>query len=477
MAEKQGLTQTQRQTMRLSQSQVRFVRALEMSAPEFDEAVKREVEENPALEASYDETGADSQKDNEASDSNRDDNGNDRDDNGDIPATGARTKRQEFFPSADTAESLYEVLERQIDTLSITEDEKNAAKYIVGNLDSNGYLTRDLQAIANDLLFSENIDLSEEVMMQGLLIVQGLEPHGVGAKSLQECLLLQLRPLLEHTVNASQRQIIEYATTIVERHFDLLALRHTHKLQAALHINEETLKAAMEVILRLNPKPGAAYGGAPSQFNYVVPDFIVSIDDGEITLTLNNSFPELIIEKSFSQAMREMSEHRKQRKGSEFVVSRFNDAREFIKIIQRRQDTLQTVMTAIIALQKEYFLTEDESKLKPMGLKDIGEMTGYDLSVVSRSTKNKYVSLPWGILPLRFFFSEAFGNEGEDAASGREIETAIRKLVEEEDKRHPLSDDAICKALTKDGYEVSRRTINKYRERLGIPVSRLRKLH
>jgi RNA polymerase sigma-54 factor len=482
MASKQGLTQTQKQVMRLSQAQVRFVRSLEMSAQEFDEAVKREVEENPALEANYDTDNTNDSYDGNTANT---DNGGDsqeqtnKENDDSLPlAIPHRGKSYEFYASADNSESLYNFLEHQInETMQLSPDVEQAAKYIIGNLDSNGYLTRDTTALSNDLLFSEGIEISDSDMKEGLRVVQSLDPAGVGARSLQECLTLQIESLLKAAEGSPNAKIIGYARDIIVNHFDLLGLRHTHRIQSLLRISEEEMKLAMEIILRLNPKPGAPYGGSPSQFNYVVPDFIVHIEDDEITINLNNSLPELNIGMSFTKAMEDMARHRKQRKGSEFTINRYNDAREFIKIIERRQETLTRVMTAIIAIQKEYFLTEDESKLRPMGLKDIGEMTGYDLSVVSRSTRNKYVALPWGVLPLRFFFSESFGNEGEDAASGRKIENAIRKLIDNEDKRHPLSDDAICKALRAEGYDVSRRTINKYRDRLEIPVSRLRKQH
>lgn len=464
----QSLTQTQQLGLRLSQAQVRFVRLLEMSSQELDDAVYKEMEENPAL------TIADANEDEEKAQ------GAGKDSYSPLPLPARRRdpdKNYDYLTPADTDVSLYNVLERQIETLPVEGKAREAALYIAGTLDGNGFLSRPLEAVASDMFFAEGVKADEKTMEEALELVQSLDPPGVGARNLRESLLLQVDRLLPmQTKGSEQEENLLLARRVLETYFDELALRHTHKLQSALKIPAARLEKVMETIRRLNPKPGAAYGDWSRQSNYIIPDFIVTTDNGEIHIALNNSLPELAVEKSFSDAMRQLEHNRKNHKGFEFITSRYNDAREFMKVLSRRQQTLYDVMTAIIKIQRDYFLTEDESRLKPMGLKDVADVTGFDMSVISRSTRNKYVSVPWGILPLRFFFSEAFGTQdSEDSASGREIENAIKKLVDGEDKKHPLSDDALCRLLREQGYNVSRRTVNKYRDRLGIEVSRLRR--
>lgn len=259
-------------------------------------------------------------------------------------------------------------------------------------------------------------------------------------------------------------------------------MKHTHKIISGLRIGQERVKEAIDLILTLNPKPGASLDSTSYRTNVIVPDLVVSNEDGHLSVSLNNRVPELAIDRTFSEAVREMEEtaasRRKARKGQEFVISRFNDARDFIRILRQRQETLIGVMTAIMKIQEEYFRTEDVYRLKPMMIKDISAMTGYDISVISRATNNKYVATPWGIFPLRFFFSDSIGEEGEDtseALTNRKVEAEIAAIVEGEDKRHPLSDEKIKDMMEARGYEVSRRTVAKYRDRQGIPVARLRK--
>ena len=284
-------------------------------------------------------------------------------------------------------------------------------------------------------------------------------------------MLLQIDALKHNDENAIARKIIA-------EHFSEFSLKHYDRIMSMLKIDRSLFDKVLKTILNLNPKPGAALGNSQSdsQLQQIIPDFIIDIDDNDIKITLNNNIPDLHIEESFENAVKRMESNAKRREeqGKEFIISRYNEARDFIEAMRLRQETLFAVISAVVKIQKQYFLTEDEHELRPMALKDVASMTGYDISVISRSTANKYLSTPWGILPLRFFFSEGVG-EGDDEASAREIQAAIKALIEKEDKLHPMSDDLICKTLNEKGYSIKRRTIAKYRDRLGIPVARLRR--
>lgn len=456
----QSLTLDQRLTMRLSAQQLRFVKLLELTAPELEDAVEKELEDNPALEViDKDETH-----------------------DNDIPRyrlEARNTSADDFsdydFAPADNEESLYDSLLRQLSERELPEKVREAAEYIIGSLDSNGYLRRPLQSLVNDMAFGPGIEVTEAQATEALEAVRQLEPYGVGATSLQDCLRLQLI----HLPESQQR---DDALKIIDSQFEAFSMKHTHKIISGLRIGQERVKEAIDLILTLNPKPGASLDSTSYRTNVIVPDLVVSNEDGHLSVSLNNRVPELAIDRTFSEAVREMEEtaasRRKARKGQEFVISRFNDARDFIRILRQRQETLIGVMTAIMKIQEEYFRTEDVYRLKPMMIKDISAMTGYDISVISRATNNKYVATPWGIFPLRFFFSDSIGEEGEDtseALTNRKVEAEIAAIVEGEDKRHPLSDEKIKDMMEARGYEVSRRTVAKYRDRQGIPVARLRK--
>ncbi len=377
------------------------------------------------------------------------------------------------FSPPDTGESLYDCLLRQLSERDIPEKVRLAATYVIGNLDSNGYLHRTIPAIVNDMAFGPGIDVTEDDARRALDIVRDLEPYGVGATDLRECLMIQLRHLPDS-------QPKEDALKIIESQFEAFSMKHTHRIITGLKIDKERVRRAIDLILTLNPKPGASINSDAGNTNIIIPDLVISTEDGILSVATNNRIPELAIDRSFSEAVREMEsgERRKAKRGSEFITSRYNDARDFIKILRQRQETLITVMTAIMKIQHEYFMTQDVYRLKPMMIKDISAMTGLDLSVISRATNNKYVATPWGIFPLRFFFSDSIGEEGDDAAetlTNRKIEAEICALVEKEDKQHPLSDEKIRQEMEAKGYDVSRRTVAKYRDRQGIPVARLRK--
>jgi RNA polymerase sigma-54 factor len=323
------------------------------------------------------------------------------------------------------------------------------------------------------MAFGPGIDVTETEAKEALDTVQDLEPYGVGAADLRECLRLQL-------VHLPQSQRRDDAIDIIDKQFEAFTMKHTHRIISGLKIDRERAKEAVDLILSLNPKPGAAVNTDWDSANIIVPDLVVWNEDGNLSVALNNRIPELEIDRSFSEAVAEMEGQakRRQKKGTEFITSRYNDARDFIRILKQRQETLMSVMTAIVKIQHDYFMTQDVYRLKPMMIKDISAITGLDLSVISRATNNKYVATPWGVFPLRFFFSDSIGDEGDepsDALTNRKIEAEIAALVEKEDKRHPLSDEKIRLEMEARGYDVSRRTVAKYRDRQGIPVARLRK--
>lgn len=471
-SQKTGLEQ--RQAMRLSQQQLRFVRLLEYTAPELDEAVERELEDNPALEAG-DPTVASVEvaPDGKVSPvtvesapreswtpapSRRDDGSNDNDYMAALPSDSG---------------SLYDDLNRQLDELHLSPLVHKVGQYIIGNLDSNGYLRRSEAQIADDLAFGPGIDASPETVARALAAVRSLEPAGLAATDLRQTLELQLERL---PVSAAR----DNALRIIREQFEAFSKKHTQRLASALRLTDQEAAEAVVLIVGLNPKPGSVLGGAADRAAAVVPDVLVDNQGGELTITLNNRLPELRIDTTFDQAVRQMSANaesrRKGRKGNEFVTSRYNDARDFIRILQQRQRTMLDVTAAIVKIQRDYFLTEDVYRLRPMMIKDISALTGHDLSVISRATTNKYVGTPWGVFPLRFFFSDTIGDDTDaDALTNRKIEAEIEHIVDAEDKKHPLSDEKIRLEMEKRGYEVSRRTIAKYRDRVGIPVARLRR--
>lgn len=513
MADTQTLNQEQTLALRLAPQQLRYVRLLEMNASELDEAVVRELEANPALGE------ADAPVSPSADSSAR------RDDReyGDMPAYRpghlATSEDVPTFVIPSEGASMYDILDEQLGSLVLRPEVLRGARYIVASLDSNGYLRRDLNSLADDMFLNHGISISPDDLREALRVVQSLDPAGVGGTSLQETLLLQLRRMPQSLTR-------DDAIRILTDEFDAFSKKHIHRLGSAAGMGRDRVTEAVELIRGLNPKPGASLGTEGLEESLViVPDVVLERDEnGDLSVNLNNRFPELTIQKSFAQAVAEMeagAQKRSDSKGDrEYILSNYNDARDFMRILNRRQQTLVDVVTAIIKIQKEYFDTEDVYALRPMMLKDIASLTGLDLSVISRATSGKYLETPWGIFPLRFFFSDSKGEEhggrrsgsdgnggssgrsgnsgssgsdgnyGSDGSSGnygssgsagdntltnRMIEAIIRRLVQGEDKHHPLSDEKLRRAMLAEGYDLSRRAITKYRDRIGIPVARLRK--
>ncbi len=493
MADSQNLTQEQTLALRLTPQQLRYVRLLEMNASELDEAVERELEANPALGEAE---GAPAQED-EAS----------RGETFGLSAGyrgryGATDDEGPAYVLPAEGATMYDILDEQLGALVLPADVLTAARYIVASLDGNGYLRRDLASLADDMLLNHGLNVSEPVLREALRAVQSLDPAGVGGASLQEALLLQLRRM-------PASEVRDDAIRIIADDFEAFSKKHIHRLPGSLGISRDRVGRAVDLIRTLNPKPGASIGsGSGDESAAIVPDVVLERDEGgNLSVSLNNRFPELAVQKSFSQAVADMEAGAKSRRAPggerEYILSNYNDAREFMRVLSRRQKTLSDVVTAIVKIQKDYFDTEDVYALHPMMLKDIAALTGLDLSVISRATSGKYLQTPWGIFPLRFFFSDSKGEErsdgpegakageegvrggeetrsddareGEKTLTNRMIEAIIRRLVENEDKRHPLSDEKLRMAMQEEGHELSRRAITKYRDRMGIPVARLRK--
>lgn len=483
MAQELSQQQQQRLVQRLTPMQVRYVRLLEMNRQEAEDAVDRELEANPALEVE------------ERSE-----------DNGSINAGGMQiadpqssipyyrmsvsnrsdddgpSARDLALMTAAQAETLYDHLRRQLDEHPMPADVRMAADYIIGELDSNGYLRRTPAAMIDDLAFSTGQFIESDVMEEALRQVRLLEPAGVGASGLQQALAMQLGTMPRNDARDNALRIIEEA-------FDELTMHHPHRIISRLKLSQQDYEDALRIILSLNPRPGASYGsGDADRAGAVVPDFAVDEDSsGKLSVSIPSRISELAIESGFATALSDMERNAASRREQKvklakegnmaFTMQLYRDARDFVDIWKQRRTTLMAVMTAIVKIQERYFRTSDDADLRPMALKDIAELTGYDLSTISRATGGKYVQTSWGIIPLRHLFSERMGNAGEASGVGsaRGIQAALRTMVEGEDKRHPLSDETLMQRLTAAGFDVKRRTVAKYRELLGIPSSRLRR--
>lgn len=485
MASSQQLNQTQGLRQKLTPQQVQFVRLLEMNGPEIEEEVRRAVEDMPALEASdpaehpappltedgstFSETPEQMSRADFASDDDIPDNY--------IPR-GAFSARRDFSlpePSATPdsyGESLFEALSRQLgQQMELTDEERLAAKHIIGNLDDNGYITRDLRSIADDILMAEGVDIPADTVKRVWQMVRSLDPAGVGAADLRDCLLLQLDRMPRSTAQLTAREALR-------DYFDLFSKRHFDKIASSLGITREALDEALSLVARLNPKPGAAFAssGLEDRSRHITPDFLVEPDpDGNLTLTLLNRIPELSVAATFAEDTPLPPTSRRETAAARlFIKSRRDDAQGFIRLISMRQEALYRVMAAIMSVQREFFLTEDPSTLRPMVLRDIAAMTGYDLSVISRATQGKYVATPRGLYPLKMLFNER-SKENDDATTSPRISAFLTELIQSEDKSRPLSDEQLTALLRERGLDIARRTVAKYRERLGFPVARLRK--
>jgi RNA polymerase sigma-54 factor len=364
----------------------------------------------------------------------------------------------------------------QVGLLNLNDREEMLVKYIIGNIDDEGYLRRDAELMVDDIVFQVGIETDDEEMKRLIKVVQELDPAGVGAIDLRECLILQLYRR-EQTID------VKIAKRILTDYFEEFSKKHYDKIIKALNITEDGLKDALDEIVHLNPKPGNAWGGnvLEKSMSAVVPDFIVENDGRKLFIHLNNSnVPELRVNSTYNEMFQDYSANKinqtKEMKDAVmFVKQKIDSARWFIDAIKQRQQTLLTTMTAIVEFQKEYFMEGDEMFLKPMVLKDIADITGFDISTISRVSNSKYVQTEFGIFPVKYFFSESMTNDSGEEVSTREIKKIMMECIDDEDKRNPLNDDRLVEVLKEKGYLIARRTVAKYREQLNIPVARLRK--
>jgi RNA polymerase sigma-54 factor len=449
-----------------------------------EERIKQELEENPVLEE-----GSDSLSD-EMDDTGMDDEafGADEGDlslgdyltEDDIPdyklnEMSSQASRKEDIPFTSGV-SLQEHLLEQLNLRHLSEQDRKIGEYIIGNIDDNGYLRRDLMALTDDLIFKAGEDVSEEAVQSVLTVVQDFDPIGAGARNLVECLLLQLE-------KKTQTPYTQQAILILNDYFDAFVRKHYEKILSGLNISEKTLKQIINEITSLNPKPGNGWSASSvtTVMNQIIPDFVVETYNGELTLSLNQrGVPDLRVNREYIDLFNDYSSNKANqtadmRNAVQFVKQKIDSAQWFIDAVKQRQETLQYVMRAIMLLQTEFFMTGDESKLRPMILKDVSERSGYDISTVSRVSNSKYVQTNFGIYPLKFFFSEGTQNDSGEEISTREVKQIMKEIVDTEDKHQPITDEAIAVILKEKGYLIARRTVAKYREQMDIPVARLRK--
>ena len=476
----------QKLLQKLSPQQIQLMKLIQLPTQAFEQRLKQELEENPALESGketvddFEDTQSDdSYEDGDADSINADDINIDEylsDD--EIP----NYKTQANNYSSDDEEkqipyasgtSFTQHLKSQMHTYRLTEEEDIITDFLVGSIDDSGYLRRELVDVLDDLAFTQNIFSTEEEIERLLKIVQQLDPGGVGARNLKECLLIQLKRKKEKTSR-------NLAIKILETSFDHFVKKHYTKLLQKFHVSEDELKAAILEIEKLNPKPGGSFVGTNKIAEQIVPDFTIRIVEGELELTLNSrNAPELHISNEYNNLLRGYKDSSKKSKSQKeailFIKQKLDAAKWFIDAIRQRQQTLFLNMNAIMHLQEEYFLTGDERKLKPMILKDIADVIDMDVSTVSRVANSKYVTTPYGTKLIKEFFSESMKNDQGEDVSTREIKNILASVITKENKKKPLTDDKLSVILKDKGYPIARRTIAKYREQLYIPVARLRK--
>lgn len=472
----QRLSLQQKLLQKLSPQQILMIKMLELPAIQLEQRIKREVEENPVLEIDP-ETKADSNDDEpeQTKDISIDEYIDDEPSYKYRANNFSKDDRKEEIPFS-IGVTFHEYLSEQLGVLALDEKESKLAEYIVGNIDEDGYLRRDIDAIVDDLAFSMNIDVDDKKIEEILLLIQQLDPPGIGARNLQECLLLQLKHR-EH-----QTQAVQTATTLIASFFDEFTKKHYDKILQRLNISEDELRDAIDEIVKLNPKPGSSYSNPLNKGGQaIVPDFILENNDGELTAYLTrDNVPDLKISAHYAHMLRAYNEakgnHTKEQKEAvSFVKQKLDSAKWFIDAIKQRHQTLLLTINAIIEYQHDYFLDGDETKIKPMILKDIAERTGLDISTISRVSNSKYIQTHFGIYPLKYFFSESIQDESGEEVSTRKIKSILQNVISAEDKHKPVTDEKLAEILKNQGFPIARRTVAKYREQLDIPVARLRK--
>lgn len=496
--QKIGLNQTLAQTTKLSPTQIQVIRMLELPSIELSKRINEELQENPALEEGHEESAAQEHADefNEFDDNYMPDDGYDegrqRDplQNEDFnyeqyisdDETPSYMLRQQYSPADEDqrevpiigGSSLLEELKSQIYLTNMTKPQRHIAKWVLGNIDDDGYLRRTTEQLVDDLMFQEQLSVPDEEMAEIVRQIKEFDPPGIASANLQECLLTQLR-------RKAQTDAVILAKTILNEHFETFSKHHFDKIIQRIGCTEEAFQAAVQEIVHLNQKPANAFTGSvyETQRETIIPDFTIEERDDELFVVLNTGdIPELHVSREYSDMLAEYSKTPKNaetRQAAQFIKQKLDSARWFIDAIQQRNETLMKTMTAILKAQYDFFMDGEDTSLKPMVLQDIADRTGYDVSTISRVSNSKYVATRFGIYPLKYFFSEAMTNSDGDEISTREIKKILQECIDAEDKRNPLTDEQLMTVLGENGYPIARRTVAKYRDMLHIPVARLRK--
>jgi RNA polymerase sigma-54 factor len=470
----------QKLLQKLSPQQIQMIKLLEIPSMMLEQRIKKELEENPALDEGTDVTADEPYE--EKTDADENDFSIDEYSNtDDIPSYKLNVKNYnkiELKPDIpfSVGSTFQDYLESQLGMRNLTEREIMLTEYLIGNLDDDGYLRRRLEAVVDDLDFTQNIKTTEEELLGILRIIQDFDPVGVGARDLQECLLLQIMAKDQNIPAVAKAQ------KILKNHFEEFTKKHYDKIKGKLNLSDEDIKEAVDEILKLNPKPGGSYADPHSQVaEHIIPDFILENRDGQLQLNLNSrNVPELRLNRTYSEMLEsynagKKNSNKQQKEAVNFVKQKIDSAKWFIDAIRQRQNTLLITMEAIIEFQKRYFQEGDDTLLRPMILKDIADITGLDISTISRVANSKYIQTNFGIYSLKYFFSEGLQTDSGEEVSTREIKKILEECIEGEAKLKPLTDDELSVILQKKGYQIARRTVAKYREQLNIPVARLRK--
>ena len=474
-------------SQKLSPQQIQLMKMIQLPTLAFEQRVQEELEENPALEEDIKEENF--EEDYNSNEDDYDDYDNEQIDTQDInideylsdDETPSYKYEANNYSDDDEDKSLpyaapvsfHQDLINQLNTFILNDKEREIAEFLVGSIDDMGYIRREIQEIVDDLAFTQAIYTDEAAVERILHIIHELEPAGVGARNLQECLLLQLK-------HKTPTQSIELAIKIIENQFDAFTKKHYDKLLQKFEVTQTELKTAITEIEKLNPKPGGSYDGNQKSVEHIIPDFTIKVEDNQLELFLNGrNAPELHISKDYQEMLKTYKDSREksnaQKDAVQFIKQKLDAAKWFIDAIKQRQETLFVTMNAIMHYQKEYFLDGDEILLKPMILKDIAELTGLDISTISRVANSKYVDTPYGTKLIKEFFSEGMKNDQGEDVSTIEIKKILQEIIAQEDKNKPYPDEDLVEKLKEKGYPIARRTIAKYREQLDIPVARLRK--
>lgn len=459
----------QKQIQKLSPQQIMTAKLIELPIQSLEQRVRQEIEENPVLEEDDSKERTENSREVSLSDYKEDD---------PIPSYRLRSDNYSKYderPRRETfsvQESFPQNLTEQLQFRSLSEHQNEVANYIIYSIDDDGYLRRTNDRLVDEMAFRAGIDTNEEEVEQMIKVIQSFEPAGVGARDLRECLLIQLNAL-------TSTPVVEDAKRIIGSYFQEFTKKDFNRIMSQTGMNSERLKAAMARILKLNPTPGGQVSDAYADHTHqVVPDFILDVQDGEFVLTMPRfSVPEVKVNHKYADILMEAanSSERAKKDAASFVKKKLEAAKWFVDALRQRHTTLMTTMRAILDYQREYFLDGDETKIKPMILKDIADVTGYDISTISRVANSKYIETHFGIFPLKYFFSESIKNQAGEDVSTRELKKVLQEIVDGENKQQPLTDDEIVDLMKEKGYNVARRTIAKYRDQLGIPKSRMRR--